>query len=205
MGFRQYWRMNMRTIVIAIFFVALLGAALVAADYAQTTVWFTVATSVSFTVTIPGAGATSSTAAAPGTATGDVYVNATTVPVVALQPCANPDFSTNCQVTTVGSARPIFNYSNTGNVALNMTIRFNSTLPSYVAVWGNSTCSAGTCSAAKRPVNESGVSNEKHYVVQGLPTTAGNWAAEWLYVNFSSGATGGAVNRVMLHNSTSDI
>lgn len=200
--------MRIRIILVAAFIVALLGAALVAADYAQTTVWFTVATSVSFTVTIPGAGATSSSTSAPGTATGAIYVNATSLPQVALQPCANADFATNCQNTTVGGAMPIFNYSNTGNVALNMTLFYTTAQPTGVDTWGNSTCNGGSCTAtaAKRPVNEtSGVGTTRHYVVQNLPTSAGNWAAEWLYVNFTSSVSAGGQSRVLQHNSTSNV
>ena len=184
-------------------------ASFVVAEFAQTNVFFTVPTVVSFTVTLPaGTNATSNTttAGAPlaNPATSDIWFNSSASSATHIQPCVTGGSA--CQT---GATYPIFQYDNTGNVNISLWLSFNASLPSGVLVGVNSTCSGsangqGVCHTALYDVN----SSKNALVVSNLSFTGGpntgNYTNVTLYANFTN--YGPATNvRLLYHNSTSGI
>ena len=108
-----------------------------AADTVTTTVYFNVPSSISFTVTLPGQSATAS-----GGSSADIEYNAS-IPTQTKINCTVRPGNANNQTTLV----PCFNYSNTGNRALNITLQFGSALPTGVMVKAghNNSAWAATC------------------------------------------------------------
>lgn len=150
--------------------------------------------SYAFTVTVLGQSPTYSNETNYN-ATPDIYFNISTKNAAFVYPCANADYATNCQTGTL----PVFNYSNTGNVAINLTLNFSAALPSGIEVYGNSSARNGTAYSTLRLVNgtcEGGCFR----VAQGLNWT-NNWAALWLWANFTGMTGGNAYSRVLQHYS----
>lgn len=180
--------------VLVTLLVGLCMAPLAMGDYAYTPVTFTVASSLAFTVTLPGQGPVSSSASSPGTATTTIYFNSSSISQNNIQPCANPDFATNCQSSP---STPIFNFTNTGTATYNMTIKYNTTLTTGIVSAYNSSCSAGCTANA----TQTALDTDWHRPCQALPPSADNWCAVWLYANFTDLAAGSYTNQ-LYQNST---
>jgi cytochrome c5 len=188
-----------KKILLATILVTLAMAPLAIGDYAYTACTFTVASSISFSVTVKGDGSpTTSIGTYPGNPTTAIYFNSTTSTQSAINPCANPDFATNCQ----DADNPILNFTNTGTATFNMTMRFSTALSSGISVSANSTCNGGSCAGLSGAPASLDNTNWKR-VCQGLETSAGNWCGVWLYANFSNVAAG-AYTHDLVHNSTLD-
>jgi hypothetical protein len=168
-------------------------------DYVQYYVSFTSFTpSYAFTVTVLGQPPTYSNETNYN-ATPDIYFNISSANAAAVYPCANADYATNCQTGTL----PIFNYTNTGNVAINLTLNFSSALPSGIEVYGNSSARNGTAYSTLRLINNT-CEGGCFRVAQGLNFT-NNWAALWLWANFTNVVGGNAYSRVLRHYSNGSI
>lgn len=101
----------------------------------STIVHFNLPTDMSYTLTLPGLGAvTSNTSATPGgTATADVDFNCSAVgSCAAVNPKAHGG-------SVQADGTPIFEFDNTGNIGINITVFFNDTTPTCIVVWGNTT------------------------------------------------------------------
>ena len=192
------WVMNMRKRAAAAVLLGLFLVPLAMADYVYTPVTFTVASSLAFTVTLPGQSPVSSLLTSPGTATTTIYFNSSSMNQDNIQPCANPDFASNCQNESI----PILNFTNTGTATFNMTMRYNQSLESGITSTYNSSCSGGGCAGVGAMTELD--STEWHRLCQGLPPTSNNWCAVWLYANFTNLPAGTYTNAV-LENSTLEI
>ncbi len=159
------------------------------ADYASTEVYFSVPISTSFTVTLPGEAGVASDGSLGAVFTADIFFNSTVPTNTSLQPCVAP--GTTCQDTDA-----IFEYDNTGTVAINISLQFNASLPTGVTVNMNSSATAGgTVHEGLIPVNNT----EWAPVILELPIGA-DLGRAWLFADFSS-YTGTNV-RWLTHNST---
>ncbi|MFH1106839.1 MAG: hypothetical protein V1787_03000 [Candidatus Micrarchaeota archaeon] len=179
-------------------FIAL--AALSAAEFGQTTVYFNVPISTSFTVTLPEsteANASGATAPPGAPATADLNFSSLTGTETHLQPCLTAAWGSACQT---GPAVPIFSYKNTGTVNISMYIMFNTTLPIGVTVGINSTKS-GTGNNAVVHSDLYDVNNSEWAAVfEDLNISAGMVVNVTLYANFSN--VNGFSARLLSHNST---
>ncbi|MDO8340245.1 MAG: hypothetical protein Q7T16_06330 [Candidatus Burarchaeum sp.] len=122
----------------------LLLSAIVYADFASTRVFFILRHAISFTVTLPGqlTNATSSTnlSLPQGNAvfTSEIEFNTSNVSYAWINASVGP---TNVQTDAV----PIFNYTNTGTVPLNISLSFNgTTMPPGVNVTASNGTNGGT-------------------------------------------------------------
>ncbi len=196
---------NLKTILLAVgVFILLSPILFVAAKFAQTSVFFTVPVSLSFTVTLPGGTSTTSNTTSDlaylsTPATSDIWFNSSSQTAQHIQPCVAGGSS--CQT---GAAVPIFSYDNTGNVNMSIWMKFNSSLESGVAVCMNSTRS-GTGNMA---VDHAGVANcydlnnsQWVEVVSNLTSSGVNITNATLYANFTSKAVGTTIRRLD-HNTT---
>ncbi len=127
------------TLLVLGFILILAPILFVSADYAQTSVFFTVPVSLSFTVTLPGGTSTTSNTTSglaylSTPSTSDIWFNSSAVTAQYIQPCVAG--GADCQTS---AAVPIFSYDNTGNVNMSLWMRFNASLESGVSVCVNST------------------------------------------------------------------
>lgn len=196
---RSYFVINMRgRFNFAAFSLLLLCLSLyVFADFAGTTVYFTVPVSLSFTVTLPGTLLFSSNTSAVVTGyTSDVQFNST-VPtnLTSVPPCVAGGA---CQ----SAATPIFQYDNTGTVPINISLKFNASLPTGISVTANSTLPPlGQDTYANvpgRPIPLNG--SLWAPLVNNLPFEGANVSNVWLYANFT--AYTGTQNVGLIHNSS---
>ncbi len=129
--------MKLKNIIIISLLLLLPVLAFAANEYITTQVYFNVASVVSFTLTLPGETAVTSTpAGAPTTA---IEFNSTT----------GTDANVNARVVggssqTINPGVPIFVYDNTGTVNLNISVYLNSTLPACITLKGGNTNSTIT-------------------------------------------------------------
>jgi len=171
--------------------------AVAAPQYAQTTVYFNVPETLSFTVTLPSYAANTSNTTEPAGApvTVNIEFNATTGDSNA-QPCIQAGAAT-CQT---GATLPIFQYDNTGNANMTIQLRFSSALPSGITVCVNSTAQ-GTGNQATHHTACYDVNNSLWaIVVQNLSSTGSNLTNATLYANFSGISPGTSSNRRLDHN-----
>ena len=171
-------------------------AGLTASDTVTTTVTFNVPSSVSFTVTLPGQ---SGTASGP---TAGVEFNSSVV-------TAN---KINCSVVAAGAnaqtaAIPCFNYSNTGNRDINVTLQFGAGVPSQVKVKAgqNNTAWIAACTCTSLI----GGSCEKDDCVYVNSTTAvkvanityTGYQEVWLWADFTNYMGGSTDSATLTHTS----
>ena len=179
-------------------------APMLIADYAQTSVRFTVATVTSFTVTLPGEGAVTSNAtnnpSSPPTA--GVNFSAATNTVNNIVPCVHN--SASCQTNALGDAKgtPIFQYDNTGTTNITVTLIFNESLATGVSVRGNSSwddtsVSNGTAYTGDTAVNATDLA----VLGRSIDYNAVSILNVYLYANFSNVAAGTS-QRLLNHTST---
>jgi len=114
-------------------FLSIISIAVAATVY--TVVHFNVQSVVAFSVTLPDSSTTNSS----GTSTSDIYFNCTDGGgnCADLEPCLTG--GSNCQ--NISTTTPIFEYDNIGTVNIDLGIYFNTTLPSCITVYGNTTAS----------------------------------------------------------------
>ncbi len=129
-----------------------------AADYVQTSVFFNVPTTISFSVTLPGQGAVNSNGTLPPNAppTANIEFNSTNPTIVNIFPCVVGGGT--CQSGAGSTGTPIFQYRNLGNTNISIQLIFNASLPSTVTTranssWDKSSLSNGTAFAGDRAVN----------------------------------------------------
>lgn len=141
------------------------------------------------TLTLPGvAGVTS--ADGEGTTTEDIEFNATHFNEYNVEPCVVPGGS--CQAYSSGT--PIFNFSNTGDVEVNISIKINETMPATMTLWGNNESSPtgsyiATLGTGWWEVNAS--------------VPANGWTPAYLFANFTGVKYGDAtVKRNITSNAT---
>lgn len=178
-------------------------SATVAADYAQTTVFFNVPASTAFSVTLPGQGAVNSNGTIPPSAppTADIEFNATNPTTNNIVPCVTGG---TCQSGEGASGTPIFQYDNTGNLNISIQLIFNSTLPTGVTVranssWDNSGVSNGTAYAGDRPIN----ATENTTLGTNIDWNAASFLNVYMYANFSEVVGGTRTTRLLNHTSVS--
>lgn len=172
------------------------------ADYAQTTVWFTVASSISFTVTLPDATFnTSNGIPQPGSpTTSDIWFNSTANNNASIMPCVTG--LTACQSADMATT-PIFQYDNTGTSNIDINIYFASALPSGVTVGMNSssTCAPG-CQTYSTIFGVNGTSPA--YVVRNLTYIGTNVSNAFLNATFTA-VPAGSNSRILQHVSNQTV
>lgn len=125
--------MNKKQLSAILLLVLVFGLPLViaSAEYTQTIVHFNVPSEIAYTLTLPGVAAVNS-AASPA-ATADIDFNCSSSGSVG---------SVNASAfggSTQSNGTPIFQFDNTGNLNLNITVYLNDTVPSCIKLWGNNT------------------------------------------------------------------
>ncbi|NUN11762.1 hypothetical protein HUU53_03900 [Candidatus Micrarchaeota archaeon] len=186
----------MRRVFGLIVLVLLLTPVVLYADYAQTTVYFTVASSISFSVTMPDGNVTNSASAANGNPTTDIWFNSSTNTANYIEPCSPGGSS--CQVGS--SNTPIYTVDNTGTSNFTLWMKFGSALPSGVVVGMNSTVTSSqgqNTHAGLYGVNDTTWAE----VVKNFTYVGTNTTSIYLWANFTSVAAG-STSRTLVLNST---
>ncbi|VVB65470.1 Uncharacterised protein [Candidatus Gugararchaeum adminiculabundum] len=161
------------------------------ADTISTTVHFNVQTQTSFTVTLPGGSAVAS-----GT-TSDIEFNSTSGTQVKVN-ASVVGAPSNVQTSSI----PIFVYSNTGNVDINVNLTLDSTYTGITVKAANANADwESSCSSTAMP--DSGkcvaVSTASRRVAGTL--AAGGTQNVWMWADFSSVAGGTSVSKTLTHTS----
>jgi hypothetical protein len=207
--------MKMKNIVFALSAFAMLG--LVAADYVQTTFFFAVPSTNTFSVTWLDGGSNNSASAYPPTNVGSVYwFNSSTGNSQMVQPCIGAiAYSSSSVVCQNGaSLRPFAYITNTGTVTSAYYMEWNATLPTGVTTCANGskrdssgshtvnaepciTTRLGSASAAGN------LNNSAWYALASgvTPTAPNNAVNVTIYANFS-GVSGGVTGVGLYMNST---
>ena len=113
-----------------------------------------------------------------------------------VQPCVTGNCSADKQD---GTGKPIFLIDNTGTTLLNLSLRFNETLPIGINVSANATCLANNCSftqGTKQLLNTTYIT-----IVGGLNAT-NSFANVSLWADKNESAIGGEYFRFLLTNTT---
>ncbi len=187
---------------VVIVIVFLLGAVLAQTTQQITTpVRFIVPTTITFTLAIPGNNATTYASTTAGATATTILYNTTN------------RTESGINATAVGGASqtpavPIFNFTNTGNVNINITINFSTALPTGVEVkagWGANAYQSGsqgcTGAAAGPPVNSTNGDDRLRCsnitaslvvtTIANLSTSgAGIYRNVWMWADFSSVTAG---------------
>jgi hypothetical protein len=171
-------------------------ATLVAADAVLTAVYFNVPSAIGFTVTIPGESATA------GPSTADIEFNST-VPTRIKINCTSRDTPFGSQTDVI----PCFNYSNTGNRAINITLQFGTALPAGVTVKAghNNSAYIASCTCINLPYCDGGndcVEVNDSVAVHVANLSYGTYDEIWLWADFLNVVGGTATNRTLIHTST---
>ena len=130
--------------------VLLLLGTVYAVQQITTPVRFILPTTTTFTLAIPGTNATTfSTTDSPGTTTATTIIfNSTSTTIGGVNASAVGGGGTQ------GPTTPIFNFTNTGNIKINITANFSTALPSGIVVkagWGTNAYQASCVAASKGP------------------------------------------------------
>ena len=182
-------------------FALLMTPLIFAADYAQTKVFFNVATSTAFRVTLPGQSlVTSNTTQNPNSPpTADIEFNASSATVNNVFPCVAGG---SCQTGAGATGTPIFQYMNIGNVNISLTLIYNQSLPSGITTranssWNQTSTWNGTSYAGDIAVNDTSLAVVAHNLTWQGPS----YLNVYMYANFS--AVQGSRNvRLLNHTST---
>ncbi len=186
----------MKSKIAIVFLVVVLASSLIAfADTITTPVRFLLPTTISFTLSVPGNNATSFSS---GQTTTTIRFNSTITNTIKLN--ATP--AGGAQQT---AAIPIFNYTNTGNTYLNITVNFSTALPAGVTVragWADgayqSSCTASVIPSTTACVNVTAGGN---VAVANLSTTGGaggSFRDVWLWADYNSTVAVGTDSTVNL-------
>jgi hypothetical protein len=172
-------------------------ASVAVADTVTTTVWFNVPSDVTFTVTLPGKGGVASGA------TADIEYNSTT-------PTLN---KINCTVAESAGASqtdeiPCFNYSNTGNREINITLQFGTELPSGVTVkagWNN-TAWIATCTCTDLPGcgDDDCVEVDDSAAVTVATIAYAGYREVWMWADYADYGGGSSAQRELTHTSVAN-
>ena len=161
-----------------------------------TTVYFNVPSSISFTVTLPGQSATASGASA------DIEYNSSIVTATKINCTVRPGNANN-QTALV----PCFNYSNTGNRVINVTLQFGTALPTGVMVKAghNNSAWAATCTCTDLAgtacnTNQCVEVNDSVAVKVANIAYAG-YKDVWMWADYSSYSGGASNSRTLTHTS----
>src|SRR3989338_4813310 len=123
---------------VLVVFVFLAPTVLAPFEFLYSRVFFTVASTAKFRVSMPG-GLTNvsndSTAGPPYNTTADIWFNATSNTQVMVVPCSVG--GGNCQSGNDNGGTPILMFTNLGTNLLDLTIAFNESIPSGIAVVAN--------------------------------------------------------------------
>ncbi len=182
-------------LVLAIFALSL--SVIVFADTITTPVRFIVPTTLSFTLSVPGNNASSFSA---GSTTTTIIFNSTSNTVSQLNGTAAG--SAQQQTATI----PIFNFTNTGNVLINITMNFSTSLPSGVSVkagWASGAYQA-SCGASVMPSKTVCINVTAGSVVNvaNLTTSGGEQHRDvWLWADYSNVASGTDSTVNLVHTS----
>ncbi len=181
----------MKKLIFVVFALLALGS-FAAAATKSTTVYFNVPSSISFSVTLPGQSATT------GATTANIEFNSS-IPTIN---------KINCSVMLSGGVEqtdliPCFNYSNTGNQAINITLKFDS-LPAGVTVKAglNDTAWIASCACAELPTcNIDDCIDVADSDVTVSSIAYAGYEEVWLWADFSSVMGGTAETRTLTHTS----
>ncbi|HIH20945.1 TPA: hypothetical protein HA244_06795 [Candidatus Micrarchaeota archaeon] len=190
-----------KVVILLIPLFALLLAPMIFADYAQTKVFFNVASSTAFRVTLPGQALVTSNAtqnpSSPPTA--DIEFNTTSITANNIFPAVAGG---TAQSGAGATGTPIFQYTNVGNVNISLTLIFNQSLPTGVTVranssWNQTSTWNGTAYTGDVAVNDTGLAVVGHNLTFSGPS----YLNVYLYANFSS-VQGSRNVRLLNHTST---
>ncbi len=187
-------------LVILLFFLIAIGV--VFADTITTPVRFLLPTSLAFTLSVPG---NNSTSYSSGSTTTTLQFNATVT-------TGNKINASNLGGDTQTSTSPIFNYTNTGNVYLNMTINFTAALPSGVTVkagWADGAWETSCTGTANNGFNFTNGTTRCANVTLATNATVANMSVNgvgsyrnvWLWADYSSVAIGTDTTVNLVHTS----
>ncbi len=181
-----------RNSIFALLLLALVS--LVGADVITTNVFFNVPTSVAFTLTLPGLAANSS-----GHLTTFIEYNHSSNTVRKVNASAGG--------TAQSAAVPIFNYSNTGNVIINISLVFNESIPATINV-SASKADGGyqlSCnvSAGAYP-NTTTCKNVTNAGANITNISISGYQEIWMWADFNNLPGGSSVRRTLSHVSALD-
>lgn len=165
---RKIWLLLLAVIVA-------IGTVSAAVEYTQTAVGFNIASTVAYTLTLPGESATNSDPSAASAATTQIDFNSTT----------GDEKAVNAKVaggTTQSDGTAIFQFDNTGTVNLTLTLYLNDSMPSCITLLGKSTWSAVADGASIIGVANTTIDSEF-----GVAEAAQDY---YLWANFSNCQTG---------------
>ncbi len=171
--------------------------AIVGADTILTSVWFNVPSDISFSVTVPG-----ESAVASGW-TADIGFNST-VPTAYKINCSAGGAAETIQDDDI----PCFNYTNTGNRAINISMQFASALPAGVTCMAGHNASAfqNECTCDTLPTGcttNACVFVNNSEAVKVADIAYGAYEEVWFWANFTSVTGGTSTNRTLWHVSES--
>jgi hypothetical protein len=177
-------------------------AAFVIADYAQTTIYFAVPSTTSFTNAYLDGGTNSSGSFPPSIVGASYYFNSSTGYSELIQPCiggtAWGSSTTTCQS---GVARPAIITTNTGTVAQDFWYEYNTGIPTGWLTCINGTKRLTADSTVVKSTCLMGDLNATGWAKVGLAVAAGKAINVTIYANASNAA--GGTNSVTLYtNST---
>lgn len=185
----------------------LLGLALpVFADYVQTTFYFAVPSSTTFTVAYLDGGTNTSEGSFPPTTVGGTYFfNSSTGYSVLVQPCTKGiTYSTLDLQCQTGVARPAMILTNTGTVNVDFWARWGTALPSGVLTCANASKRESAGSQTVKSLCTLGDLNNTDPMRIALnvqPSGTSNAVNFTIYANFSNVA-GGTNSRTLYTNNT---
>ncbi|MFH1448452.1 MAG: hypothetical protein ABIG39_06315 [Candidatus Micrarchaeota archaeon] len=167
--------------------------AVVGADTMLTAVYFNVPSSISFTVTVPGE------SAAAGATTPDIGFNSS-IPTATKINCSCGGGSETLQDDNV----PCFNYTNTGNRAINLSVQFGSALPAGVRTKAGHNASAyeAECTCSTLPTGcttNACVFVNDTLSVKVADIAYGGYEEVWFWADFANVTGGTDTNRTLIH------
>lgn len=187
--------------IAALILLAIFGLPIALADhYAWSNVYFSVPTTISFTVSMPGAASNlSSTAVEPGGQTDDIYFNASTGNDKHVAAGRNRAAAANTSIQVETSNIPILQFKNTGTVNITMGIRWNNTPAAEYLVYANSSIPIAGGAASAITDNTAITSTTQVLATAVQPSGLVNI---YLYANFTGAVGGTSTAYQLLYNST---
>jgi hypothetical protein len=178
----------------------------VLADYVQTTFYFAVPSSTTFTVAYLDGGTNTSEGSFPPAIVGGTYFfNSTTGYSVLVQPCVNGQtYSTADLRCQVGVARPAMVLTNTGTVNIDFWARWGTALPTGVLTCANGSKRDNTGTQTVKSTCTMGELNTTiamMFATAVAPAAPSNAVNFTIYANFSNVA-GGTNARTLYTNNT---
>lgn len=194
---------NQKILLAGVFIIGVLAMPAIA-DFVQTTIVFSVDTTISFTVwTLGGGGGgnqTTSSTSANTKYTESLFFNTSSQYAEVVNPCANADYATDCQA---GPNAPAYRIRNTGNVNISVLMKLNTALTN-AQLCGNSTAPSGCATGVIAACAMGNLNNSIWFnVTADIGTNAPCYDANvTLYGNFSGATVGTPQSKVLTLNST---